>query len=148
VTAEHERLLVGGLLKGSQAGTTIELTVTVTLCLSKMLTGSRREESWKQTVSFQISYANVEENKIHTNMLSVLDRALHLGLVIRTRKRLLLSNQSWIFTKNGVEELCKLVGDEWHMIRLSTNLGPIMLGLEHDRRVSKLLDQAVLSLDR
>jgi len=81
-----------------------------------------------------------------TDMLSVLAAALHLGLVVGLRERLLLASEIRPGSIGGVVELgCQ---PECKMRQRGTHLGPVVRRLQHDGAVAELLNKAILPLDR
>jgi hypothetical protein len=79
-------------------------------------------------------------------VLCVLAAALHLGLVVRLRELLLLASHVRRRAVESEVQLQELLVKEGDSIRF-IHLRPIMRGLEHDRTVAELLNEAVLALD-
>jgi hypothetical protein len=80
-------------------------------------------------------------------MLSILAAALHLGLVVGLRERLLLASEIRPGSVRGVVELRLLVRVQYGATG-GAHLGPVVRRLQHDGAVAELLNKAILALDR
>jgi hypothetical protein len=83
--------------------------MAASLFIAEVLSSSRSEQSYSNECQCLVIVVDCEG--LRTDMLSVLHRALHLGLVVRAREWLLLTNQLVFIAVDSVEELYLLVGD-------------------------------------
>src|SRR6478609_5723106 len=98
---------VGDLLQFSETSSAIVLRMAAALLIAEVLSSGRCKESYSNECQCLVIAVDCEE--LRTNMLSVLHRALHLGLVVRAREWLLLTDELGFVAVDSVEQLYLLV---------------------------------------
>lgn len=131
------------LLQDGETSTPVVLRATTALLVAVVLASVGSEEpcgKWSQHMKQDW------DRKTLTDMLSILARSLHLRVVVRTGERLLTANQLLILAMLSVEQLGTLEKEQ-KMVEETAYLRTVVFRLQHHRRVSELLNKAVLALN-